>query len=145
MTGVQTCALPISPQGLPGMDPEHQIEIEVVNPEDATMNVDGMEIDLMPHKDTDGESFGANLAEFIPENYLSQIAGDLIGDFESDVDSRKDWIQTYVDGLELLGLKIEERSEPWEGEWRLPSYPCRSSSKIPIRNNDFHFPSIWPM
>ena len=104
-----------APQGLPGMDPEHQIEIEVVNPEDATMNVDGMEIDLMPHKDTDGESFGANLAEFIPENYLSQIAGDLIGDFESDVDSRKDWIQTYVDGLELLGLKIEERSEPWEG------------------------------
>ena len=43
------------------------------------------------------------------------LAGDLIGDFDEDLGSRKDWIQTYVDGLELLGMQIEERAEPWEG------------------------------
>ena len=45
----------------------------------------------------------------------TELCNDLIGDFDSDISSRKDWIQTYVDGLELLGLKIEERAEPWEG------------------------------
>jgi hypothetical protein len=59
--------------------------------------------------------FDQNLAEYLPEDVLVQIAGDLLEDFDSDIASRKDWIQTYVDGLELLGLKIEERTEPWEG------------------------------
>ena len=104
-----------APQGLPGIDDQHQIEIEIEDPASVNMNIDGMEIDLGPHPDTGGESFGANLAEFIPESELSSLAADLIEDFENDISSRKDWIQTYVDGLELLGLKIEERSEPWEG------------------------------
>ena len=61
------------------------------------------------------EEFGENLAEYLSEGELSQLAGDLIGDVEDDISSRKDWIQTYVDGLELLGLKIEDRMEPWPG------------------------------
>ena len=61
------------------------------------------------------EKFDANLAEYMDEGELTMIAGDLIGDFDADISARKDWIQTYVDGLELLGLKIEERTEPWEG------------------------------
>jgi len=82
------------------------IEIEITDPN---------EVELDEPAIADGEEFDANLAEYIPESILTQLAGDLVGDYESDVDSRRDWIQTYVDGLELLGLKIEERSEPWEG------------------------------
>jgi len=61
------------------------------------------------------EEFSENLAEYLSEGELSQLAGDLISDVEDDISSRKDWIQTYVDGLELLGLKIEDRMEPWPG------------------------------
>jgi len=61
------------------------------------------------------EEFNENLAESLDESQLAQLAGDLVGDFEEDVNSRKDWIQTYVDGLELLGMKIEDRTEPWSG------------------------------
>ena len=61
------------------------------------------------------EEFDENLAEVLDESYLATLAGDLISDYEEDIASRKDWITTYVDGLELLGLKIEERMEPWEG------------------------------
>ena len=75
--------------------------------------MDGIEIDI--EKAEDSEEFNKNLAEELTEGELTLLAGDLIGDFDGDVASRKDWIQTYVDGLELLGLKIEERSEPWDG------------------------------
>jgi hypothetical protein len=75
--------------------------------------MDGVEIDI--EKAQDSEEFNKNLAEELTEGELTLLAGDLIGDFDGDVASRKDWIQTYVDGLELLGLKIEERSEPWDG------------------------------
>ena len=93
---------------------EQAIEIEIEDPESVTIGIDGLEIEIEPHEDSD-EDFGANLAEYIDESELQNLASDLIGDFEGDIASRKDWIQTYVDGLELLGLKIEERSEPWEG------------------------------
>jgi hypothetical protein len=66
-------------------------------------------------EEEEDEEFGENLAEYISESELASIAGDLIQDYEDDVSSRKDWMQTYVDGLELLGMRIEERSEPWEG------------------------------
>ena len=66
-------------------------------------------------EEEEDEEFGENIAEYISESELASIAGDLIQDYEDDVSSRKDWMQTYVDGLELLGMRIEERSEPWEG------------------------------
>jgi hypothetical protein len=76
--------------------------------------MDGLEIEI--EKQPEGpDDFEANLAEYLSDGELAQISGDLIGDFDSDIASRKDWIQTYVDGLQLLGLKIEERTEPWEG------------------------------
>jgi hypothetical protein len=93
---------------------EPELEIEIEDPESVTIGIDGLEIELEKREETD-EDFDANLAEYMGEKDLSQIIGDLLGDFQSDIDSRRDWIQTYVDGLELLGLKIEERSEPWEG------------------------------
>lgn len=90
------------------------IEIEIENPDSVTIGVDGMEIELEPMAEM-AEEFDDNLAEYMDESELSKLANELIGDYEEDLASRKDWIQTYVDGLELLGMKIEERSEPWEG------------------------------
>lgn len=91
-----------------------EIEIEIEDPESVTIGMDGLEIEIEKAEPSD-EDFDANLAEYIDEGELAQLAGDLISDFGDDVASRKDWMQTYVDGLELLGMKIEERSEPWEG------------------------------
>jgi hypothetical protein len=108
-------ALYRAPMGIDeSAEDEQAIEIEIEDPESVKIGIDGLEIEIEPNEDND-EDFGANLAEYIDDSELQNLAGDLIGDFEGDVGSRKDWIQTYVDGLELLGLKIEERSEPWEG------------------------------
>ena len=94
--------------------PTPDIEIEIEDPESVKIGIDGMEIEIEPAEPTD-QDFDANLAEYMTEGELTEIAGDLLGDFEDDISARKDWIQTYVDGLELLGMKIEERTEPWEG------------------------------
>jgi hypothetical protein len=107
-------ALYQAPVGLDSLAEEPAIEIEVVNPEEMTIDMDGMEISLLPEEETD-EDFDANLAEYMEEAELESIAATLISDVDEDVASRKDWLQTYVDGLELLGLKIEDRAEPWEG------------------------------
>lgn len=106
-------ALYEAPQGLASIDQAPPVEIEIEDPESVKISMDGLEIDIEKAEDT--EEFNKNLAEELTEGELTLLAGDLIGDFDGDVASRKDWIQTYVDGLELLGLKIEERSEPWDG------------------------------
>jgi hypothetical protein len=94
--------------------PGPELEIEIENPDAVHIGMDGLEIDLMPQDPMDDE-FNDNLAEYIDEGALQSMASELNADFDDDISSRKDWMQTYVDGLELLGLKIEERSEPWEG------------------------------
>ena len=94
-----------------GMDQEPEmpdIEIEIEIP----AGLEALEIDILEDKK---EEFDQNLAEVLDEKILTEIAGELLADFEDDVSARKDWIQTYVDGLELLGMRIEERTEPWEG------------------------------
>ena len=93
---------------------DFDIEIEIEDPESVKVGIDGLEIEFKKAEPSD-EDFDANLAEYLDEKEMTEIAGDLLGDFEDDISARKDWIQTYVDGLELLGMKIEERSEPWEG------------------------------
>ena len=107
-----------APQGLDSLmamdEASPPIEIEIEDPESVNIGIDGMEIEITPDKES-GEDFNANLAEYIDEDELASLANELIGDYDDDVGSRKDWMQTYVDGLELLGMKIEERSEPWEG------------------------------
>jgi len=108
-------ALYQAPEGIDALAAkEVPLEIEVVNPEEVTIGMDGLEITLTPDTEKT-DDFYANLAEEIDDRALASIASELLEGFEGDVASRKDWIQTYVDGLELLGLKIEERSEPWEG------------------------------
>ncbi|MFZ4600213.1 MAG: hypothetical protein ACOYNN_16360, partial [Terrimicrobiaceae bacterium] len=103
-----------APVGIDSIPTEPDIEIEIEDPESVKIGIDGMEIEIEPAEPSD-KDFDANLAEYMSEGELTEIAGDLLGDFEDDISARKDWIQTYVDGLELLGMKIEERTEPWEG------------------------------
>ena len=93
---------------------EADLEIEIEDPESVTISSGGMEIVIDPDEMED-DDFASNLAEELSEQQLTEIAGDLLGDFEEDLSSRKDWIQTYVDGLELLGMKVEDRTEPWPG------------------------------
>lgn len=102
-----------APQGI--MEEEGEpLEIEIEDPEAVRIRMEGLEIDI-EKEEMDEEDFEANLAEFIPDDELSMIASELIDAYEEDVSSRKDWIQTYVDGLDLLGMKLEERTEPWSG------------------------------
>ena len=109
-----------APLGLDQLDPEMMgdepaLEITIEDPEAVEIGIDGEPILRIEEAEEDEENFDENLAEVLSPKVLETIAGDLTGDFEDDIGSRKDWIQTYVDGLELLGLKIEERTEPWEG------------------------------
>ena len=111
-------ALYAAPQGLEALDAMNQdapeLEIEIENPESVTIGLDGEPILEITAEEAE-ENFSANLAEEMDDRELQTIASELIGDYDDDVSSRRDWMQTYVDGLELLGLKIEERTEPWPG------------------------------
>jgi hypothetical protein len=102
-----------------GLDPEllnqePAIEIEIEDPEKVTIGMGDMEIEIEPGEEYD-DDFNANLAEEMDDGQLSELAGDLTGYYEEDISSRKDWMQTYVDGIELLGMKVEDRTEPWPG------------------------------
>lgn len=93
---------------------EPDVEIEIEDPEEVSIKMDGLEIEIDPDAEVDDE-FNANLAEEIDDDSLAKLADDLLEDYEGDLSARRDWLDTYVDGLELLGLKLEDRSEPWEG------------------------------
>lgn len=94
-------------------DMEPDLEIEIEDPESVTIGMDGLEVEIDP--DGEEDEFNENLVDILDDGELTQLVGDLISDFDDDVASRKDWIQTYVDGLELLGMKVEDRTEPWPG------------------------------
>ena len=94
--------------------PDPMLEIEIEDPESVTIGMDGLEITLEP-EDEEDDGFDDNLAEDLDDGVLSDLATELLGDYEADLSSRKEWIDTYVDGLELLGLKLEDRTEPWPG------------------------------
>ena len=93
---------------------EAPLEIEIEDPEAVRIGIDGKPL-LEIEETEETDDFSKNLVEDISDNQLQLLASQLIGDFDNDVGSRKDWMQTYVDGLELLGMKIEDRAEPWEG------------------------------
>jgi len=93
---------------------EPDVEIEIEDPEEVSIKMDGLEIEIDPDAMADDE-FNMNLAEEMDDELLQNLASDLLEDYEGDLSARRDWLDTYVDGLELLGLKLEDRSEPWEG------------------------------
>lgn len=104
-----------APQGLEALAAEEPaIEIEVVDPEELNIGVDGMMISLSKEQPR-AEEFDANLAEYMDESELGTIAGELLGQYEQDLASRKDWLDTYIKGLKILGIRYEERTEPWPG------------------------------
>ena len=109
-------ALNAAPTGLTAMQPSLDIDELYAEP-----NAPEIEIEIELDLDDEGEEdeappgFDDNLAEDMDEGQLTELAGDLLGEFDEDISSRKDWIQTYVDGLELLGMKVEDRTEPWPG------------------------------
>jgi hypothetical protein len=89
------------------------IEISIENPEGVQIGMDGMMIDLMP--DADEAGFDTNLAEEMDEGELQKVASDLLEMVDADISSRKEWVDMYVKGLDVLGMKYEERTEPWLG------------------------------
>jgi hypothetical protein len=91
------------------------LEIEIEDPESVTIGMGDIEIELEPGKEDTDEDFDANLADYMDDSVLNSLGGELIADFDKDINDRKDWIRTYVEGLKLLGLKYEERTEPWAG------------------------------
>jgi len=97
------------------MEEGPELEIEIEDPESVEIGIDGMPILRIEEEEPSDEDFDANLAEYMSDGDLQSLASDLVGDFDEDIGSRKDWMQTYVDGIQLLGMKIEERTEPWEG------------------------------
>tara|TARA_R110000868_G_scaffold25246_7_gene98539 strand:- start:2582 stop:5017 length:2436 start_codon:yes stop_codon:yes gene_type:complete len=93
---------------------EPALEIEIENPDRVTLADGSVEITLLPDGE-DEESFGANLAEFMDESDLASMASELVGLVDADIAARKDWVDAYVKGLEVLGMKYDERTEPWAG------------------------------
>ena len=88
-----------APQGLPMDNIGPEIEIEIEDPEGVRIGMDGLEIDLEPKQRNESEDFDANLAELMDDKELATLATDLIADFDKDMSDRKDWVQTYIDGL----------------------------------------------
>jgi hypothetical protein len=92
---------------------EEAIEIEIVDPEEVNIHAGDLELSIMPGEDED--EFNMNLAEEMDEGAMQKLAGDLAGSVDQDKASRKDWEKAYTEGLKLLGLQYEERTEPWNG------------------------------
>ena len=106
-------ALYQQPQGIEDLaQDEDAIEIEIIDPEAVNISIGDLEISMIPGVEDD---FNMNLAEEMDEGAISSLAGDLAGDVEQDKGSRKDWEKAYTEGLKLLGLQYEERTEPWNG------------------------------
>ena len=135
-----------APLGLDQIDNEQpDIEIEIEDPEAVHIGIGGLEIDIEPGEGT-AEDFDANLAEFLDGSVVDALGNDLIDDFEKDIMDRKDWMQTYVDGLKLLGLKYEERTEPWNGACGV-FHPMLTESVVRFQSEAMMetFPALGPV
>jgi hypothetical protein len=94
-----------------GLDEGPDIEIEIEDPESVRINMGGVEVEI----DGEDDGFDENLAEDMTDSELQSIASELIDLVETDINSRKDWVDAFVKGLDVLGMKYEERTEPWNG------------------------------
>ena len=121
------------------------IEIEIEDPKRVEIEMGGLEIEIEPGKEDDDE-FSANLVEEMNSGDLAELANDLLGDYETDISSRKDWMQTYVDGLELLGMKLEDRTEPWPGACGIV-HPLLSEALVKFQSETIMetFPAAGPV
>ena len=135
-----------APEGLDEIDNDvPEIEIEIEDPEAVRIGLGGMEIDIVKGEGT-GEEFDANLAELMDDGVLGTLGAELVEDFDKDIGDRRDWIQTYVDGLKLLGLKYEERTEPWNGACGV-FHPMLTESVVRFQSEAMMetFPAMGPV
>jgi hypothetical protein len=135
-----------APQGLEALSGDAApISVEVVDPEEINIGMDGMEINIskMPQR---AEDFDANLADFMSEGDLQSLAGELLGSYEQDVSSRKDWLDTYIKGLKILGIRYEERTEPWPGACGV-FHPLLMESAVKFQSETIMeiFPAMGPV
>ena len=136
-----------APQGLEALaatQQEPMIEIEIEDPEGVVINMDGTKIEI-GKDDVEGD-FNANLAEEMASSDIATLAGELLGDYDTDLASRKDWLDTYVKGLQLLGLKYEERTEPWPGACGV-HHPLLMESAVKFQSETIMetFPAMGPV
>ena len=146
-TGMMDRGLYQAPMGL---DQEAEmnpggIEIEIEDPESVDINMGDIEIQLKPEKET-AETFDANLAEYMDDGDLSGLANELVEDFDKDQMDRRDWVKTYVDGLKLLGLQYEDRTEPWQGACGV-FHPMLTESVVRFQSEAMMetFPAMGPV
>jgi len=134
-----------APMGLSDLAGVPDMEIEIEDPESVSIHAGDIEIELTPDKEDD-EDFDANLAEFMDDGALSGLAEELVSDFEKDMMDRRDWIKTYVDGLKLLGLNYEERTEPWQGACGV-FHPMLTESVVRFQSEAMMetFPAMGPV
>ena len=139
-------ALYEAPVGLDALGAdEAPIEIEVVDPESVTVGVDGVIVEMMKAEPR-AEDFDANLAEYMSEGELQSLAGELLGHYEQDLASRKDWLDTYIKGLKILGIRYEERTEPWPGACGV-FHPLLMESAVKFQSETIMetFPAMGPV
>jgi hypothetical protein len=138
-------ALYQAPMGLSDMGAQPDIEIEIEDPESLHIGMGDIDIDLEPHKET-AKNFDANLADFMDDSDLDALGNDLVDDFNKDIMDRKDWIKTYIDGLKLLGLQYEERTEPWQGACGV-FHPMLTESVVRFQSEAMMetFPAMGPV
>jgi hypothetical protein len=144
-TGMMDRGLYQAPMGLPTEDMGPELEIEIENPDEVNIGLGDIEIQLKPEKET-ADTFDANLAEYMDNGDLSGLAEELVEDFDKDTMDRKDWIKTYVDGLKLLGLNYEERTEPWQGACGV-FHPMLTESVVRFQSEAMMetFPAMGPV
>ena len=133
-----------APEGMP-VEEGPAMEIEIEDPESVHIGLGDIEIDLEPREET-AEDFDANLAEYMDDKELASLVTDLVGDFDKDTGDRKEWIQAYVEGLKLLGLKYEERTEPWLGACGV-FHPMLTESVVRFQSEAMMetFPAMGPV
>jgi hypothetical protein len=135
-----------APMGLESLAAEEApIEIMIEDPESVAIGMDGLMIE-MSKAEPRAEDFDANLADFMDENELQSLAGELIGSYEQDLSSRKDWLDTYVKGLKILGIRYEERTEPWPGACGV-FHPLLMESAVKFQSETIMevFPAMGPV
>jgi hypothetical protein len=135
-----------APQGISDvLNQQPDIEIEVEDPEEMNLKVGDVEIDLAPNKKKK-DKFDANLVEEIDDRVLQSLGKELVNEFDKDIMDRKDWIRTYIDGLKLLGLKYEERTEPWQGACGV-FHPMLTESVVRFQSEAMMetFPAMGPV
>lgn len=104
-----------APKGIDELgEAEEALEIDIVNPDMVTLDDGSVEITIVPGEEMDEEGFSDNLAEYMDEGTLATLASDLTELVDTDTTSRKEWSDTFVKGLEVLGFRYEERTEPWD-------------------------------